>query len=219
MPTSVLDDPFAETRATRELDWFEGPCSLRERDWTEQEFLQLDQSQEPHFLEFTDGQIDFPGWPCWLHQSVCGEIASALHRFMRDKSLGDCLMGVCPIRLWSGRWACPDISWHSSERMARLPSRNDYYHGADGVMEVLSHEQSWREWDSVRKRSDYARAGIPEYWIVDPESDAITILTLDDGAYRIHGEFNRGAIAVSATLPGFEINVNELFEKTDHRRR
>jgi Uma2 family endonuclease len=218
MPSHESGDLFSETRAKRELDWFEGPCCLRERDWTEEEFLRLDQSQEPHFFEFSDGQIDFPGWPCWLQQSVCGEIASALHRFMRNQRIGDCLMGVCPIRLWPGRWACPDISWHSSERMASLPSRKDYYHGADGVMEVLSHEQSWREWDLVRKRSDYARAGIPEYWIVDPESDAITILMLDDGAYRIHGEFNQGAIAASATLPGFEVNVSELFAKSDPLR-
>ena len=96
---------------------------MRERDWTEQEFLELDQSQEPRFFEFTDGQIDFPGWPCLLHQSVCGEIGSALHHFMRDQRLGNALMGVCPIQLWAGRWACPDISWHLPERVARLPSR------------------------------------------------------------------------------------------------
>ena len=219
MPTSVLDNPFAEARATRELDWFEGPCCLRERDWTEHEFLRLDQSQEPHFFEFSDGQIDFPGWPCLLHQSVCGEIASALHRFLRDQRLGDCLMGVCPIRLWPGRWACPDISWHLPDRVARLPSRNDYYHGADGVMEVLSYEQSWRDWDLVRKRSDYAHAGISEYWLVDPESDSITVLKLEGGTYQHHGEFTRGTTAASVTLPGFEVNVSELFEKTDHRRQ
>lgn len=218
MPVLDSDIEVTDSRATRELDWFEGSCSLRERDWTEQEFLRLDQSQEPHFFEFTDGQIDFPGWPCLLHQSACGEIGSALHHFMRDQHLGDCLMGVCPIRLWPGRWACPDISWHLSERVARLPSRNDYYHEADGVMEVLSYEQSWRDWDLVRKRDDYAQAGIPEYWIVDPESDAITILILENGAYRLHGESVRGTKAASVTLPGFEVNVSELFAKSDHLR-
>ena len=211
MPVLDSTNEVTDSRASRELDWFEGACCLRERDWTEQEFLRLDQSQEPHFFEFTDGQIDFPGWPCLLHQLVCGEIGSALHHFMRDQRLGDCLMGVCPIRLWPGRWACPDISWHLSERVARLPSRNDYYHGADGVMEVLSHEQSWRDWDLVRKRADYAQAGIPEYWIVDPETETITVLTLGSGEYHPHGEFTQGTKATSVLLPGFEVNVSDAF--------
>ncbi len=41
--------------------------------------------------------------------------------------------------------------------------------------------------DLVEKREEYARAGIPEYWIVDPEQGQITVLALDGTGYAVHG--------------------------------
>ena len=54
----------------------------------------------------------------------------------------------------------------------------------DLVLEILS-DSSVRK-DLVRLKAAYARAGIPEYWVVDARSDDIRfeILTLDDGTYR-----------------------------------
>lgn len=46
------------------------------------------------------------------------------------------------------------------------------------VMEVVSGGPQDRKRDLVIKRAEYAAAGIPEYWIVDPESRRITVLTL-----------------------------------------
>ena len=54
----------------------------------------------------------------------------------------------------------------------------------------------------VDKRLDYAEAGIPEYWIVNPLDETVTVLFLADGAYREHGVFRPGAHAGSALLPG-----------------
>ena len=58
---------------------------------------------------------------------------------------------------------------------------------------------------STTKREEYAQAGIPEYWIVDPELDQITVLTLD--GQSVHGEFKRGERATSKRLPGFGVDV------------
>ena len=46
-------------------------------------------------------------------------------------------------------------------------------------MEVVSSGDEDRRRDLKTKRDEYALAGIPEYWIVDPELDQITVLTLD----------------------------------------
>jgi Uma2 family endonuclease len=59
----------------------------------------------------------------------------------------------------------------------------------------------------VEKRADYAKAQIPEYWIVDPELGKITVLVLDGSAYAVHGEFTRGQQATSMLLPGFSVDV------------
>ena len=62
------------------------------------------------------------------------------------------------------------------------------------------------------KRVDYAEAGIPEYWIVNPEEESITVLTLDDDSYREHGVFRRGSAATSLLLQGFVVDVNVVLD-------
>ena len=52
-----------------------------------------------------------------------------------------------------------------------------------------------------------------EYWLIDPESRSITVFKLDSSAalYSVHGMFETGDEAASATLPGFRLDVTALF--------
>jgi Uma2 family endonuclease len=54
--------------------------------------------------------------------------------------------------------------------------------------------------------------GIPEYWIVDPQTERITVLTLKGKRYRVLGEFAPGQKATSALLDGFRVDVSAVFE-------
>lgn len=74
-------------------------------------------------------------------------------------------------------------------------------------MEVVSGGAADRQWDKVIKREEYARAGISEYWLIDPDEASVTVLRLSDGKYIVHGEFTPGAAAASALLPGFVVDV------------
>ena len=58
------------------------------------------------------------------------------------------------------------------------------------VVEVVSPKGRRR--DFVQKPFDYVEAGIPEYRIVDPREESITVLTLEGDAYTEHGVFGRG---------------------------
>jgi Uma2 family endonuclease len=96
-------------------------------------------------------------------------------------------------------------------RDAKDPRRqNRYWHGADLALEVVSADKPAR--DLVEKRGDYAEASIPEYWIVNPDTETITVLWLEDSAYVEHGVFGRGAEAVSVLLPGFRVSVDAVFD-------
>ena len=57
-------------------------------------------------------------------------------------------------------------------------------------MEVVSDDEEDRQRDLETKRQEYAQAGVAEYWIVDPKTETVTVLTLDGAAYRLHGEFS-----------------------------
>ncbi|MEO7912305.1 MAG: Uma2 family endonuclease, partial [Roseiflexaceae bacterium] len=94
---------------------------------------------------------------------------------------------------------------------AKDPRRqNRYWQGADLALEVVSADKPER--DLVEKRSDYAEAGIAEYWIVNPETETITVLRLEDTSYAEHGVFGRGAEATSALMPAFALSVDAVFD-------
>ncbi|MGI8685584.1 MAG: Uma2 family endonuclease [Acidimicrobiales bacterium] len=50
------------------------------------------------------------------------------------------------------------------------------------VVEVLS--PSTRRVDRTAKRSAYEEAGVPAYWLVDPDAPSVTVLELVDGTYE-----------------------------------
>ena len=78
------------------------------------------------------------------------------------------------------------------------------------MVEVVSPDDPDR--DLVEKRADYAEARIPEYWIVDPRDETITVLALEGGAYVEHGVFAAGDSAGSRLLQGFAADVTTVFD-------
>jgi Uma2 family endonuclease len=88
--------------------------------------------------------------------------------------------------------------------------RNRFWLGADLVVEIVSPDDPER--DTKVKRLDYAEAGIPEYWIVNPLDETITVLTLRGEAYVEHGVFRRGEEATSIFLAGFGLRVTDVLD-------
>lgn len=76
---------------------------------------------------------------------------------------------------------------------------------------MVSDDSSDRNRDLVDKRQDYAQAGIPEYWIVDPLERRVTVLVLEGEQYQVDGEYSPGQIARSRLLEGLEIDVATVF--------
>src|SRR5205085_3584726 len=133
----------------------------------------------------------------------------ALLAFVEARRLGKALLPAHPVRLWARKFREPDVIFMLAEHADRRHGR--YWEGADLVMEVVSPNPKDRERDLVTKRREYARAGIPEYWIVDPQEQRVLVLTLAGETYVVHGEFGPGEEAVSVLLPGLRVAVDEVF--------
>jgi Uma2 family endonuclease len=84
--------------------------------------------------------------------------------------------------------------------------------GVDGppdlVIEVLS--PSNRSHDLLTKRALYGRAGVSEYWIVDPAQQSLDILTLDRDAL-LTTDSARGDGSVSSPLLGIDVSLARIF--------
>jgi Uma2 family endonuclease len=172
--------------------------------WTESDYLELGTN---HLVEFSDGCIEVLPMPTLLHQRIVRFLSFLIHQFVSARGLGEVLFAPLPVRLWSSKFREPDIVY-------LRPERGEYRgqpEGADLVMEVISEGEENRRRDIEIKRQEYARARIPEYWIVDPENQRVTVLVLEEATYREHGVFSLGDFATSAVLPGLTIAVADLF--------
>jgi Uma2 family endonuclease len=90
----------------------------------------------------------------------------------------------------------------------------NYWDKADLVMEVVSDDPVSRERDLEEKRKAYAAAGIPEYWIVDPQERRITVLKRTGKTYAVHSQCPPGERAESALLKGFAVNASGVFRRS-----
>ncbi|KAM3101755.1 Uma2 family endonuclease [Phormidesmis sp. 146-12] len=80
------------------------------------------------------------------------------------------------------------------------------------VAEVVSPGRTNRERDSNRKRAQYAKRGIAEYWLLDPEYQVITVLKLQGEQYIEMGQFRGGDVVQSQLemLQGLRLTTQEI---------
>lgn len=185
------------------------PPALAETVWTEDEYLAHDSGQ---LVEFDNGRVEYLPMPDELHQWVSRFLFRAFDRFVEARKLGETYYSPLPVKLWDVRYREPDIVFLANDR-PRSPKRVPI--GADLVVEIVSPGKSARRRDFEDKRKDYAAAGIPEYWIVDPKQETVTVLMLDGDAYAEHGVFQGDDVATSKLLAGFRVSIKELFDAPD----
>lgn len=174
--------------------------------WTEQQYLRLTE-QTSHLIEFTDGCIEVLPMPTSRHQTI---LLLLYERFKMAVQPGGGKVLVAPLRLRlrPGKFREPDVLLLRSAADPRY--QDAFWLGADLVAEVVSPDRPER--DTEEKVHDYAEAGIPEYWIVNPLDETVTVLTLEDQAYALYGIFHRGQRAISKLLDGFSIEVDDIFD-------
>lgn len=80
---------------------------------------------------------------------------------------------------------------------------------ADLVVEILSPGTARR--DLTTKRKDYETFGVREYWIVDPEAQAVEVLALEAAVYVRHGLYRLQETLSSRVLDGLTIALVEVF--------
>ncbi len=78
----------------------------------------------------------------------------------------------------------------------------------DLCVEILS--PSTRRRDLAQKRDIYARFGVREYWLVDPDAGSITVLTRDAGRYVSLSEATGDTVVPSNVLPDLRVTASTL---------
>lgn len=180
----------------------------RQGDWTEEKFLDLERQSENRMMELADGVLEILPMPDMYHQGVVKFLFRRVDDHATATDAGEVFFAPCPVRLSSNHLREPDLFFVEKRR---IKNRRKPPEGADLAMEVVRPGQENRQRDLVTKRRVYARAGVREYWIIDPEKQVILVLTLVGKRYKVHGKFKPGQRATSKLLSGFSVAVSEVF--------
>lgn len=175
-------------------------------EWTEEDYLALTTN---HLIELSDGRLEVLPMPTQYDQLIVLFLFECLRDWARPRKAGMVLAAPMRVRLASGKFREPDVLFMSAEHAGRR--HDEYWDGADFVIEVVSPDHPNRDW--VQKRADYASCGIPEYWIVDPRDRTLTILSLAGEVFVERARCTAGEIARSTSLAGFEVTVADIFEQ------
>ncbi len=178
----------------------------RQGEWTEQQYLAFTDDTN-WLIEFTDGFLEVLPMPTDHHQAILGFLYVTFLTFVKP---GGGIVRFSPLRMRvrPDKIREPDLLLLLSASDARRQNR--LWAGADLALEVVSPDKPER--DLIDKRVDYAEAQVPEYWIVNPQTETITVLRLEGAAYAEVGTFRRGQSATSVILAGFSVEVDAVFD-------
>ncbi|MHB8370685.1 MAG: Uma2 family endonuclease [Leptospirales bacterium] len=179
-------------------------------EWTYEDYLALPDVPGPLLYEVIDGELYRIPNPPTKHQSLVGEFFVVIATYLKQNPLGeifvipfDVIFSPAPLQ-----YVVPDLVFVSTARSAIVTEQN--IQGIpDLIVEIISY---WTErHDRQTKRSLYERFGVPEYWIVDPETETVQVFRLSAGRYPDPLEYGKGDLLESPLFPGLSISLSEVF--------
>lgn len=174
-------------------------------------------SEEDERIEIINGSVIMMAPPSRIHQKIRMEISRQLANYLEGKK---CAVYPAPfaVRLFENENEAPKhVDTVVEPDISVVCDKNKLdNHGCKGapdmVVEILS-PSSLRH-DRLVKLSLYQRAGVREYWIVDPKNESVQVFMLDNGGLlRIHEEYGRKDIARVNVLDGCFIDLNKVFSE------
>jgi Uma2 family endonuclease len=158
--------------------------------------------------EIVEGELYVTPAPSPMHQTVSRRLQFALMKQLEEPGIAFIFNAPFDVILAETSVVEPDLAIIRQGRRGSLSKRG--FEGApDVVVEILS--PSTRGNDVFLKKAAYARLGVAEYWIVDPELGRIEVFRLKEGGYDQGLLFDRSATLSSPSFPEIVVPLAPLF--------
>ena len=189
------------------------PIPARKEQYTFADFIAWDEDEH---IEIIDGEAFMLATPSSDHQVISMEISRQLANFLEGKR---CKVYPAPfcVRLFEQDGDGPeDVDTVVEPDISVVCDRSKIdKRGCKGapdlIIEILS--PSTRRHDRLVKLNLYQRAGVREYWIVDPDNESVQVFMLDGGALKIHEDYGREDVAKVNVLDGCFIELSKVFSE------
>lgn len=184
----------------------------KEKKYTYKEYLEWPDEKK---CEIIDGALYMHAAPSWQHQAICFELGRQFGNYLCNKS---CRAFTAPFDLIIPEKGIEEKDSKNVVQPDLLVICNKsglkgtgYYGIPELIIEICS--PSTMRNDKVLKFNKYEKAGIKEYWIVEPEGKFISVFTLQDnnryGRPEIYTEEDKVKVTVFEDLI---IDLSTVFE-------
>jgi Uma2 family endonuclease len=181
------------------------PCSSERM--TEEEFEAW--CDEDVAAEYVDGEVIVHSPVRIRHSELAIFLASIMRLAAEHEQAGLVLGPEVQVRLRPGLRRIPDIMYIVRER-SHIVLETRVEGAPDLAVEIVSPDSVERDWQ--KKYLEYQRAGVREYWIVDPHYQQVRVYVLEsNGLYR-DLDLLEGWLR-SVVLPGFAVRVEWLWQE------
>lgn len=188
------------------------------RPKTFEDFMQI--PYDGRITEFVDGEVVEVG----THDPSIGRIIKKLTRFLDDhiealgldwETLFESSTVEIPKAAGKSNGRVPDIVIATCDQWAaieRPKGTATFFEGDPPLLAIEIVSRNSKKKDFEELPTEYAIAGIPEYWIVGPDTQTVTVLTLQGNSYKKQTFGSQDKI-VSKTFPALELTVDHIFAR------
>lgn len=170
----------------------------------------------PERYELVDGEAYLLAAPSPTHQEIQIAISAQIWNYLEGKKKCKAYPAPFDVRLFEQEGDSPEnvdtVVQPDITLVCDLSRLDEHgYRGApDMLLEILS--PSTRRYDRLTKLELYQRAGVKEYWIVNPDEQTAQVYLLDEhGLLRLREEYDRKGIAKVNSLDGCFIELSRVF--------
>ena len=177
-----------------------------QRQWTYKDYCRLPDNGMRY--EVIEGNLYMTPAPRPKHQRVIARLHGYFWDYLKQHPVGEVFLS--PIDVIIHKLATPvqpDLLFISHEKLTIV--KDKYIEGIpDLVVEFISSDNPG--YDRRTKFDIYARAGVREYWIIDPYDRFIEIYVLRGQAYALLGKFEDNDAIHSEVIPDFSFVVKDV---------
>lgn len=167
---------------------------------------------ESRIIEWVEGEAIFYLPASAPHQKIVILLVSLMNYYVNKLRLGLIMAAPFEVKLWPGGPSRePDVLFIGQDRLANL-SQQRYAGGPNLVIEIISPASVTS--DRVDKFREYERAGVNEYWIIDPRShqQQADFYVRDERGLFVPAEIGEGGVYASTAIPGFRLRLEWLWQ-------
>lgn len=158
--------------------------------------------------EIIDGKHYVTPSPVTRHQRISLRLSHLIQNYLDAHPAGELFTAPFDVLLSNHDIVVPDLLYLSTARAHFLTSKN-LQGPPDLVVEILS--PGTRRRDQGLKRNRYERLGVEEYWLIDPDQDAVLVHRRGTSGFDHVVRLSRADVLTTPLLPRLELPLVRVF--------